>query len=313
MSTNSKGPLKLVEALRFLEGSRRSGARLLRVALACGFTPLHLKTFLHAHCLARCADREVRVEEGWFGDLPGYLERLAADPPDVCAVIVEWPDLDPRLSLRSNGSWEPAALIDIAETARASAVRIRNAIARIAPATRVVLTLPGLPLPPVSFSSPLCLSPFETELQEAVASLAACCRHAPAVSVVNPQWLNANWPARFDVTSELAHGFPYTREYASALAEVITRIAVAGAPKKGLITDLDDTLWKGILGEAGIDGIAWDLASHSQIHAVYQRLLQSLAASGVLIAVASKNDPALVESALSRPDLLVPPSVFLPG
>ncbi len=76
-------------------------------------------------------------------------------------------------------------------------------------------------------------------------------------------------------------------------------------PKKGLITDLDDTVWSGILGEVGVDGISWTLEHHSQVHGLYQQFLSSLASAGVLIGVASKNDPALVQEAFARKDLLL--------
>jgi FkbH-like protein len=81
--------------------------------------------------------------------------------------------------------------------------------------------------------------------------------------------------------------------------------------KKGLITDLDNTLWMGILGEVGPEGISWDLDHHSQKHGLYQQLLASLAESGTLIGVASKNDPALVEEAFRvRMPLLARERIF---
>jgi FkbH-like protein len=76
-------------------------------------------------------------------------------------------------------------------------------------------------------------------------------------------------------------------------------------PKKGLITDLDDTLWSGILGEVGVDGVNWSLEHHSHIHGLYQQFLSSLASAGVLVGVASKNDAALVQQAFDRKDLLL--------
>jgi FkbH-like protein len=79
----------------------------------------------------------------------------------------------------------------------------------------------------------------------------------------------------------------------------------SAAPKKGLITDLDDTLWSGILGEIGVDGISWHLDQKTQLHGIYQQFLASLASAGVLTAVASKNEPALVEQAFERDDLLI--------
>ncbi len=54
-----------------------------------------------------------------------------------------------------------------------------------------------------------------------------------------------------------------------------------------------------------MEGIAWDLDSQSQIHGLFQQLLASLAESGVLVGVVSKNDPALVEQAFARPDILL--------
>ena len=70
-----------------------------------------------------------------------------------------------------------------------------------------------------------------------------------------------------------------------------SRIDSDSPPKKGLITDLDDTLWAGILGEIGVEGISWDMANRAHVHGLYQQFLSSLASAGVLLAVASKNRP----------------------
>jgi FkbH-like protein len=72
-----------------------------------------------------------------------------------------------------------------------------------------------------------------------------------------------------------------------------------------VITDLDDTLWHGIVGEVGADQVSWDLAGHHQEHGLYQNTLASLAAEGILVAVASKNDRAAVAAAFERQDLLL--------
>ena len=83
-------------------------------------------------------------------------------------------------------------------------------------------------------------------------------------------------------------------------------------PKKGLITDLDQTLWKGVLGDEGVRGISWSLDGKSQVFALYQQMLASLGDTGVLVAVASKNDPELVKLAFQRPDILLQPSQIFP-
>jgi FkbH-like protein len=83
-------------------------------------------------------------------------------------------------------------------------------------------------------------------------------------------------------------------------------------PKKGLITDLDDTLWMGLVGEVGADGIGWTLDHSAQIHGLYQQLLAALAGAGVLLGAASKNDPAVVEAAFARADLILNKDCLFP-
>ena len=105
--------------------------------------------------------------------------------------------------------------------------------------------------------------------------------------------------------SDLYSGLPYTMQHADRLAAQLAQALLPPPPKKGIISDLDDTLWNGIVGEVGPDAVTWDLASHAQLHGLYQKLLGSLADSGTLIGVASKNDPAVVHQAFERPDLLL--------
>jgi len=93
--------------------------------------------------------------------------------------------------------------------------------------------------------------------------------------------------------------------FASALAGLLASLVPTSPPPKGLITDLDDTLWLGILGEVGVDGVSWTLDQRSHVHGLYQQFLSSLASAGVLVGVASKNDSTLVQQAFDRPDLLL--------
>jgi len=61
-----------------------------------------------------------------------------------------------------------------------------------------------------------------------------------------------------------------------------------------------------------IEGIGWDLDHHAQVHGLYQQMLASLAGMGVLIGVASKNDPQLVEEVFSKAGLILPQSRVFP-
>jgi FkbH-like protein len=100
--------------------------------------------------------------------------------------------------------------------------------------------------------------------------------------------------------------------HADQVAAAATRLLLPAPPKKGIISDLDDTLWAGIAGEVGPDGVGWDLAGHNQLHGLYQTLLAALSEQGTLIAVASKNDPSVVRKVFERSDLLLRPERIFP-
>jgi FkbH-like protein len=69
------------------------------------------------------------------------------------------------------------------------------------------------------------------------------------------------------------------------------------APRKVLCTDLDNTLWGGVLGEEGPNGIATGSAFPGNCYLQYQRYLKQLSSRGILLAIVSKNNLADVEEA----------------
>jgi FkbH-like protein len=66
---------------------------------------------------------------------------------------------------------------------------------------------------------------------------------------------------------------------------------------KAVVVDLDNTLYEGVLGEDGIDGVCLTAA-----HAELQHELLSLSESGVFLAAVSRNEPADVHSLFRRRD-----------
>src|SRR4029077_12055998 len=141
--------MKLAEALRIVQAVPPSAPRL-QVALVCGFTPLHLETFLRAHLCKLFPERSPQVQTGLYGDLIGNLERVA----DVSAavVVIEWADLDARLGLRRLGGWEPSRLQDILRGVNVSCDLLQKAMERVAGNIPLVVCFPTLPLVPVSFT-----------------------------------------------------------------------------------------------------------------------------------------------------------------
>ena len=299
--------MKFADALKVNRADAPAGARPLPIALVCGCTPNTLQIFLTAHLRTLCPDRLPTVATGLYGDCLGSLDRLRAAPLDGFAVVLEWADLDPRLGIRQAGGWSPGALADLLASVDAQAARFQAALLRAAEHAPVTLCLPTLPLPPVAYTPGWMFSDFEAQLHLRLCSLASQLSGRPNIRLVNPQRLDYLSPLtdRLDVKGDLLSGFPYRTPHASVVAELLASLLRLATPKKGIITDLDDTLWRGLLGEVGADGVSWDLDRHSHVHALYQQLLQSLAESGVLLAVASKNDSARVEEALGRQDILV--------
>src|SRR5215469_1903455 len=304
--------MKLTEALILLRGIPVD-AEPLDVYLACGFTPLHLKTLLAAE-IWHASHKKAEILTGLYGDLSGSLQKASQAGADHVACVLEWCDLDPRLGLRSLGGWLPALFPDIMENANRRMLEFEHAVAEVSAAVPVVLSTPSLPLPPISFTAKEQASSFELELRACIASSAARLSRRANVRVLNV--VHPGGPmdaaARLDVNSELLTGFPYTLPHTAMMAVMLARLISDLPPKKGLITDLDDTLWRGIVGEVGPDGIGWALDQGAQIHGLYQQLLAALAGAGVLLGAASKNDPAVVEAAFARSDLILKKDSLFP-
>lgn len=299
--------LNLIEALEISRKPVAQDAKLLRVFMACGFTPLHLQNFLSAHLRQQFPDNRIEIKTGLFGDLAGSLERLDAKGYDGTAVALEWPDFDSRLGIRELGGWQVSDVQEVISSVDRQLARLQRALKTAARSVPVVVSLPTLPLPPLFYTPPNIISAEKTKLLLSLAKFAADLSEEPGIRIVDSQALDFVSPpaARFDIKSEILSGFPYKLPHASALAQSMASLLQARTPKKGLITDLDDTLWSGILGEVGVDGVNWSLEHHSHIHGLYQQFLSSLASAGVLVGVASKNDAALVQQAFDRKDLLL--------
>ena len=70
--------------------------------------------------------------------------------------------------------------------------------------------------------------------------------------------------------------------------------------KKMIITDLDNTLWNGILGEDGLEGVKANPDGKGFHHFIYQTYLKRLKESGTLLSICSKNDKDLVLQAFEN-------------
>lgn len=101
----------------------------------------------------------------------------------------------------------------------------------------------------------------------------------------------SDWKYYF--TSQLALSAKLAADFKSWFAGVQNQIALRR--KKCIVLDLDGTLWGGVLGEDGIEGIKIGGDYPGKAFLYFQKALAELSKSGVILAVCSKNNEADVK------------------
>ena len=115
--------------------------------------------------------------------------------------------------------------------------------------------------------------------------------------------VNPSLDLRYYYSSKALYTIDFFKAYAEHIKPYI--MSANGKSKKAIIFDCDDTLWKGVLGEEGFDGI--EMSSSTRDGAIFSEI-QSIALAinkqGILIGLCSKNNPADVDEVIkSHPDM----------
>ena len=116
----------------------------------------------------------------------------------------------------------------------------------------------------------------------------------------------ANWhdPTLWNIAK-----LPFAQKYLPIYADYICRILAArlGKSRRCLILDLDNTLWGGVIGDDGVDGIRignGDATGEAHLHV--QKIALELRGRGVVLAVSSKNEDATARQPFQEhPDMLL--------
>jgi FkbH-like protein len=113
----------------------------------------------------------------------------------------------------------------------------------------------------------------------------------------------------FDVGSWLHGKLEIAPEAAIFYGDMLARVVAAqrGLSKKCLVFDLDNTLWGGVIGDDGLEGVVLGQGNAAgEAHLALQRYAKQLKERGVILAVCSKNDPAIAEPAFNdHPEMLL--------
>ncbi len=117
---------------------------------------------------------------------------------------------------------------------------------------------------------------------------------------------------RYYYSSKSLYSIEFYKEYSDYVSPII--FSILAKTKKALILDCDNTLWKGIIGEDGVDGI---MLSEKDKYGVFfeeiHGLIRVLSERGVIIGLCSKNNIEDVEEvflkrddfALKKEDILI--------
>ncbi|WIX91757.1 HAD-IIIC family phosphatase [Amycolatopsis sp. DG1A-15b] len=239
----------------------------------------------------------------FVGDFDGYRTDLSEKDselhragPGLCAFV-----LDPMMVLDELPvPWTAAD----AERVLAAKVALAGQLAaRFGEHSRATLVLNTIPLP-AGVAAQLVDHRSRARLgavwREANARLLRLGENLPGVLTVDLDPLIAE-----GIAVEDARMSRYAKAYLSA--ELLARYArelghigaqQAGRGKKCLVLDLDETLWGGVLGEAGASGVEIGEGYRGEAFAAFQKVVKQIGAQGVLLAVVSKNDAEPVRKVL---------------
>lgn len=278
-----------------------SDLRSIRICLLTSFTVAPLRSFLAVACAA--AGLKVEIATFEFR----AIERVARDSssalyafsPDLVVLAVDLDDAIP--------DW---ILIPFDENVRDHAHAATNGILDLATSIvhnrpEALLAVHTLRLPRTSplgsfdITAEHGVRPF---LQQLNASLAVSLKSLSALPVDFDALVASSGGDAIDVKFRLLSGCPYS----DALLHVAARrllgplMVRAGRAAKVLVLDLDNTLWGGVLGELGIEGIELGPAAPGSAFLGFQRVLDALSRRGMLLAICSKNDEADARSCLRK-------------
>ncbi|RSM43811.1 HAD-IIIC family phosphatase [Amycolatopsis balhimycina DSM 5908] len=302
---DSLRPAVHAEAGRLLDGvaSARISPKALqpvKVAVAGTFTAENVAPMLRLELLRVGIEPQLHVAgfDQLLVELADPGSALAGFAPDVTLCLLHDQALLPQ-------TWDPADLAGLAERIDGRLTLLEQAVAGFVrrSASTVVLHTVALSRPEqrkvIGFAGRAELGRLWREVNSRLLRLAA---DHPAVQVLDFEALLADvpGPVRDDRLYRFA-GMAWTPAVELAYAREAAAFcrAASGLAKKLLVLDLDNTLWGGVLGDDGPDGIQLGGGYPGNCYTGLQRALAGLRSQGVLLAVCSKNEQALVDSVLT--------------
>ena len=276
--------------MKFLEAhqlvSRSTGGSRLPFLLAMSGTPTPLELYVRAHAAKLGHAAEIRTLA--FNTLQQTLIDRPRDGEREVFLLAPW-DLVPALDWRTGIPAETPEIAMVRDFADEVIQRVRSR-------NGARLLYLDAPVPP-AFGRP-------ERADEICATLKALVLSAGGQVLPRDA---------FQLSSYLSSGCPVGGNSLSSVGLEIAQAAVNSEPRrmKVLITDLDNVMWSGVIGEDGVNGIACGPDGRGFKHFLYQSLLSKLQRSGVLLAAVSRNDPELAAAPFAAGRMSIDQDAFV--
>jgi FkbH-like protein len=281
----------------------------IKLALLGGYTPYPLSELVSHFLMTSRSPAEAQLHVGEFDNYAAEIMEpdgeLAAFKPDVVLILpavarcrYEGPLTDPQDAQRGQAAKTATDLLQLADLAHRR--------------TGAPVLLANFPLPagrdPGAFRVRSAGSDWSFRK---LVNLQLGMEASSHVTICDFEYLSAR---RGIAESRDDRAWYQSKQFGSAdfvadCAREIAHLATARlrGPKKVVVLDLDNTLWGGVIGDDGVDGITLgDVDATGQAYKAVQKLMLEFKARGLLLAVASKNDlDKAVEPFKTHPEMVL--------
>ncbi len=110
--------------------------------------------------------------------------------------------------------------------------------------------------------------------------------------------IEKSFSSSFYINADLVYSLDFTVAIASQIVGIIQ--SLLGKFKKCLILDLDNTLWGGIIGDDGMEGIEIGSLGIGKAFTELQKWIKALMQRGIILAVCSKNEESIAKEPFEK-------------